>query len=158
MAERRWRALATEVWRFGVIGGLTYVVDTGLSNLLVYGLGPVPALLPDAPLVAKSIAFLVAMVLAWAGNRWWTYGHRETGSSLRSVGLYLLVNLASMVIVLIPAGVSWYLLGLQDPVSFNISTNVIGFVLGLLFRFWAYRTWVFRDQREPDAVPTEEVR
>ena len=58
-------------------------------------------------------------------------------------------------IVVAPLGVTWYLLGLHDPVSYNISTNVIGIGLAMVFRFWAYRTWVFPDRGEQD--PAAEV-
>ncbi len=151
------RSLSGEVVRFGVVGGLTYLVDVGLSNLLVYGFGPVPALLADAPLVARSIAFVVAMALAWLGNLLWTYGDRRTGSPVGSAVRYLVVNLVSMLIVLLPTGITWYLLGLRDPLSYNISTNVVGFALATAFRFWAYRTWVFREAVEPAAPQPEDA-
>jgi putative flippase GtrA len=68
---------------------------------------------------------------------------------------FVVVNLIGMVIVVAPLGVSWYLLGLHDPLSYNISTNVVGIGLAMVFRFWAYRTWVFPDRGEED--PAAEV-
>ncbi|MVA77612.1 GtrA family protein [Auraticoccus sp. F435] len=144
-------SLGREVVRFAVVGGLTYLVDVGLSNLLLYGAGPVPAPLAEAPLPARATAFLVAMALAWLGNLLWTYGERRTGSPVGSAARYLVVNLVSMLVVLLPTGVTWYLLGLRDPLSYNIATNVVGFALATAFRFWAYRSWVFRPVAEPVA-------
>ena len=41
------------------------------------------------------------------------------------------------------ANISHYLLGLDSALADNISANVVGLVLGTLFRFWSYRKWVF---------------
>ncbi|WP_420095844.1 GtrA family protein, partial [Brevibacterium sediminis] len=63
-----------------------------------------------------------------------------------------------MIITVIPLGVTWYLLDMRDQLTYNISTNVIGIGLAMIFRFYAYRTWVFKDQA-PDTevvVPMEE--
>ena len=39
------------------------------------------------------------------------------------------------------------MLGLSGPLADNIAANVVGLLLGTLFRFWSYRTWVFPAQR-----------
>ncbi|RBP68238.1 putative flippase GtrA [Brevibacterium sanguinis] len=151
LAERV-RRIAVEAVKFLTVGGFGYVVDVGLSNVLAYGLGPVPALLEGSPIKAKIVSTIVAMVVVWLGNRLWTYGDRTTQSNLRGIVLFVVVNLAGMVISVLPLGVTWYLLGWQDQLSYNISTNVVGIGLAMLFRFYAYRTWVFRE-----AVPAAEV-
>jgi putative flippase GtrA len=38
---------------------------------------------------------------------------------------------------------SRYALGLDGVVADNVSGNIIGVGLALVFRFWAYRRWVF---------------
>ena len=55
-------------------------------------------------------------------------------------------------------GVQTCALPIWDQLTYNISTNVIGIGLAMIFRFYAYRTWVFKDQA-PDTevvVPLEE--
>ncbi|WP_309131552.1 GtrA family protein [Brevibacterium sp.] len=148
----RSRRLAVEAFKFLTVGGLGYVVDVGLSNLLAYGLGPVPALLEGSPIKAKIISTIVAMIVVWIGNKLWTYSDRTTHSNLRGIMLFVLVNLAGMVLSVVPLGITWYLLGWHDQLSYNISTNVIGIGLAMLFRFYAYRTWVFKE-----ASPAAEV-
>jgi hypothetical protein len=49
-----------------------------------------------------------------------------------------------MLIAVACLAVSHYLLGLTSPLADNISANAVGLVLGMLFRFWSYRTFVFR--------------
>ena len=46
----RLRRLAVEAFKFLTVGGLGYIVDVGLSNLLAYGFGPIPALLEGSPI------------------------------------------------------------------------------------------------------------
>ncbi|WP_169252991.1 GtrA family protein [Brevibacterium sp. 'Marine'] len=154
----RLRRLAVEAFKFLAVGGLGYIVDVGLSNLLAYGLGPIPALLEGSPIKSKIISTILAMVVVWLGNKLWTYGDRTTSSNMRGVVLFVAVNLAGMIITVIPLGVTWYLLDMRDQLSYNISTNVIGIGLAMVFRFYAYRTWVFKDEN-PDTevvVPMEE--
>ena len=66
----------------------------------------------------------------------------------------MVVNAIGMVITVLPLGVTWYLLNLRDPISYNISTNIVGIALAMAFRFYAYRTWVFK---EADAPRTERI-
>lgn len=149
------RRLFREVLSFLSVGGVAYLVDVGLSNVLLFGFLGVPALLVASPVKAKVVSTIVSMAVAWVGNRFLTYGQRDSGSALAGMWKFIVVNLIGMVIVVAPLGVTWYLLGLHDPVSYNISTNVIGIGLAMIFRFWAYRTWVFPDRSAQD--PAAEV-
>ena len=149
------RRLFREVLSFLSVGGVAYLVDVGLSNLLLFGFLGIPALLVASPVKAKIVSTIVSMAVAWVGNRFLTYGQRDSGSALSGMWKFVVVNLIGMVIVVAPLGVSWYLLGLHDPLSYNISTNVVGIGLAMVFRFWAYRTWVFPDRGEED--PAAEV-
>jgi putative flippase GtrA len=38
---------------------------------------------------------------------------------------------------------SRYVLGFSGPLADNVAANVVGLLLGTLFRFWSYRKWVF---------------
>lgn len=150
----RWRTLAAEVFRFLMVGGLGYIVDVGLSNLLVYGFGPfgISALMSESPLKAKIVSTIASVIVAWLGNRLWTYSDRQVGSNLRGITLFFVVNAIGMVIAVLPLGVTWYLLGLRDPISYNISTNVVGIGLAMVFRFYAYRTWVFKKHPKAETI------
>lgn len=44
---------------------------------------------------------------------------------------------------------------MRDQLTYNISTNVIGIALATAFRFYAYRTWVFKDSTPPAEVVVE---
>lgn len=151
--SQKWRSLFVEVMRFLMVGGAGYVVDVGLSNLLVYGFLGIPATMPGSPVKAKVISTVASVIVAWLGNKLWTYGDRTTGSNLRGFILFVVVNAIGMVITVLPLGVTWYVLNLRDPISYNISTNIVGIALAMAFRFYAYRTWVFKERNShPEKV------
>lgn len=137
-----------ELIKFGLVGGVAYVVDTGLFNLLRFGPGGV---LADKPLTAKIISVAVAMVVAWLGNRYWTFSQEKTASQTREFIGYALVNLGGMAIAVGCLWFSHYILDLTSPLADNISANVVGLLLGTAFRYFGYKRWVFvgeNDERE----------
>jgi putative flippase GtrA len=140
--------VARELVKFGVVGAVAYVVDVALFNLLLFGgpLGSSP-LLEDRPLTAKACSVAVATLVAWVGNRYWTFRRRRRASARRELMLYVVMNAAGMVIALSCLGISHYVLGLDSALADNISANVVGLALGTAFRFYAYRTWVFTEDR-----------
>ncbi|MGQ7294911.1 GtrA family protein [Quadrisphaera sp. KR29] len=149
LGARLWRAHSREVGAFGVVGGVAFVVDVGLFNLLRFG---GDGLLADQPLTAKVVSASVATVFAWAGNRWWTFRHRNRSAALRELGLFVAMNAAALLIGLAVLATSHYVLGLRGPLADN-TANLVGIALGTAFRYVAYRLWVFRRPREAGAAP-----
>ncbi|NEL27586.1 MAG: GtrA family protein, partial [Xanthomonas perforans] len=60
---------------------------------------------------------------------------------------FLVVSLAGMGVGLLCLWVSRYLLGFTTLLADNISSNVIGLILGSLLRFALYRHWVYHPAR-----------
>jgi putative flippase GtrA len=136
----RFTQLFRELGKFGVVGAVSYVIDTVIFKVeLSAGVNP---------LLAKTIATVVAATIAFIGNRYWTWRDRGDSGLHRAYALYFLFNAAGLGIGLACLGVSHYLLGRVWPVFTTdladlVSANVLGVALGSLFRFWAYRTFVF---------------
>lgn len=142
-----YQVLVQELAKFGTVGALAFVLDTVLYNLLVFGLpGGDPGPLNDTPLWAKTASAGVATVFSWLGNRWWTFRHRRSEGVPREFVLFVFFNVVGLGIALACLGFSRYVLGLDSQLADNISGNGIGLALGTLFRFWAYRTFVFRGE------------
>ena len=147
--------VARELVKFGVVGAVAYVVDVTVFNLLLFGvpLGVDPAL-EDRPLTAKVASVAVATLVAWVGNRYWTFRRRRRASARRELALFAVMNVGGMLIALSCLGISHYVLGLTSPLADNISANVVGLALGTAFRFLAYRNWVFTEaDAEPAPLP-----
>jgi putative flippase GtrA len=129
-----------EFLRFLAVGGSAYVVDVGLFNLLLFGPGE---LLGHKPLTAKVVSVSVAILVAWLGNRYWTFSASRQPSRRRELTMFVLVNLGGMVIAVGVLAVSHYVLGFTSPLADNIAANGVGLVLGTAFRYVCYRYVVF---------------
>jgi putative flippase GtrA len=142
---QRFAALVHELTKFGTIGAVAFVIDTGLYNLflLVVDLGP---------LTSKVFATVVSASFAYAGNRFWTFRHREQSGLRREYFLFFLLNGIALLFGVLVIGFTTYTLKMDDPVSANIA-NIIGVGLGTLFRFWSYKKWVFLEATTP--IPAE---
>jgi len=138
----RVRTLAQEAMKFGVVGAIGFVVDVGLFNLIRFAGDP--GLLEHKPLTAKAISVTCATAVTYLGNRHWTWASRERSARHREAMLFILFNGLGMAIALACLAFSHYALGLRSPLADNISANGFGLVFGMVFRFWAYRTYVFR--------------
>jgi putative flippase GtrA len=143
----RFGAVAGEVARFLTVGGLGFVVDVGVFNLLRFeaGLGDGQGVLYDKPITAKIISVVVATIVTYAGNRTWTWRHRERTGVMREYALFFVLNGIAMAISVATLAISHYVLGFTSPLADNISANVVGLALGTAFRFFSYRRWVFKD-------------
>jgi len=130
-----------ELSKFGVIGLVAYVIDLTVFNLLRFAGGEGP--LYDKPLTAKVFSVLVATTFAYFGNRHWTFKDRTRSSFRREYGLFFAFNAVGMIISLSCLWISHYLLGFDSALADNVSANVIGLILGTIFRFWGYHNWVF---------------
>lgn len=142
----RFGNLFHELAKFGVIGAVAYVVDVGTFNALRSGA------LTDRPLTAKVISTVLATTVAYFGNRHWTFRHRERTGLRREYTLFFAFNAVGLAIALGCLGFSHYVLGLTSPLADNISANVVGMVLGTVFRFWTYRRFVFTAAGQPTAA------
>lgn len=127
--------VAAELGKFGTVGAVAFVVDFGLFNLLRFGVGL-------GPLTAKTLATVVAITVAYFGNRHWTWRHRPRHAFRREYALFAAVNGAGLAIQLGCLGATVYGLNLRGQVAENVAT-VVGVAIGTAFRFVAYRTWVF---------------
>jgi putative flippase GtrA len=145
--------LLHEIAKFGVVGAIAFVVDASIFNFLLYHSS---GLLHGKPTTAKVVSTMVATVVAYVGNRFWTFRHRDRVGSAREYILFFLLNAVGLAISAGCIAFSNYVLGLTTPLANNVSF-VIGTGLATLFRFWAYRRWVFPDYEDDDEL-TRELR
>lgn len=141
----RFKQLLAEALKFGTVGGVVTVVDIGAFNLFRIGLG-------IEALTSTIMSMVIATTLSFAGNREWTFQHRERGNMARQYALFFFFNGVGIAITLAVVGISHYLLGFTSPLADNIAKNVVGLAVASLFRFYVYRTWVFPHRRRATAA------
>ncbi|MEU7139376.1 GtrA family protein [Nocardia sp. NPDC046473] len=132
---------------FLVVGAIGFLVDAGTYNLLVFWGGE--GVLYHYPLPAKIIAIAVATVVTYFGNKWWTFAHKKTDNPGREYLLYAVFNVVAIGLQLGCLGFSRYVLDLSSPLSDNISGTLIGQIVAVIFRYWAYDKFVFTGASEP---------
>ena len=132
---RRWRHLAHEMAKFGIVGAVNTVLDFGLANLLYLGLS-------WSAMGAKTASVAVAATSSFFMNRHWTFRHRARTGLRREYSLFFLLNgvgllIADACILVVERG-----FGKTGALWFNVA-QVAGLALGMVFRFTAYKRWVF---------------
>ncbi|GAA4735182.1 hypothetical protein GCM10023350_18660 [Nocardioides endophyticus] len=141
----RWHRIFTEAYRFLAVGGLATVVAIVIFNLLVHGFHTGwDAPLSENPYLAFVIANVFGMVVSYRGSRTWVFKDRPPRTADGGLLMFVVINLVTM---LIPIACLWFsrnALGLDDPFSDNIAANILGLFLGMVARFYLFRTLVFR--------------
>ncbi|MFH8476310.1 GtrA family protein [Streptomyces sp. NPDC018000] len=140
--------LAREVAKFGAVGGLGLVVNMTVSNLLWRT--------TDIPVVrAGLLATVVAILFNYVGFRYWTYRDRDKSGRTRELTLFLLFSGVGAVIETGVLYTATYGFGWDSPAQSNVF-KILGIGIATLFRFWSYRTWVFRALPAKEAVLSAE--
>lgn len=144
-APSRLQVLIHEMAKFGIVGAVCYAVDVLVSNLChsVFGMGL---------LSAKTVSTIVAATCAYIGNRNWSFNHRARTGVRREYTLFIVLNAIGLGIALSCLGFAKYVLGLEGALALNVFGNIIGTGLGTIFRFWAYKRFVFLHPDHPRAA------
>ncbi len=149
-----------ELAKFLVVGGASWAVDTGIFVGLTH------TFLPGNPISSKIISGAVSTVFSYVLNREWSFSHRGGRERRHEAALFFLVNGIALALSAIPLAISRYVLQInihhyaQFTVSVAdfISAQVIGIIIGMAFRFWAYRRWVFPDElATPDGLDDDDA-
>lgn len=141
----RFRERLPELLKFGVVGGIGAVVDLGGAALLYdkYRVGP---------LEAKAASTAAATVVTYLGSRFWTFKERENQAIARETMLFVVLNVIGLAVAEVVVGFVTDLLGLRSHLEYN-AASVLGTGLGTVFRYFAYRKWVFLSPAGEPALP-----
>jgi putative flippase GtrA len=139
----RFRGVVTEVAKFGAVGLVNTVLDYAVLNLL----------LSIGPLKAKVASTIVATTASYVMNRQWTFNTRDRAGLRREYVMFFALNLVGLAIQLSVLALAKYGLGFtehgggSDRLALNVF-NGVGIAVAMVFRFWAYRAFVFKDGPE----------
>ncbi|WP_306323779.1 MULTISPECIES: GtrA family protein [unclassified Streptomyces] len=146
--RKRLAGLAREVAKFGVVGALGVLVNFAVFNLMRHS--------TDLQVVRASvIATVVAIAFNYVGFRYFTYRDRDKSGRAKELTLFLLFSAAGLVIENGVLYAATYGFGWHSPLQSNVF-KFLGMGLATLFRFWSYRTWVFRTLPAREAVASAE--
>jgi putative flippase GtrA len=142
----RVRTMLPEICKFLVVGGLGTVIDLGGAGLL-------HSKYHVEPLAAKAISVTLATTFTYLGSRFWTFKTRENQAVHREAVLFFVLNVVGLLIAEAVIGLVIYVMGLRGPLAYN-AASFVGTGCGTIFRFWAYRKWVFLSpEKAPEPRP-----
>jgi putative flippase GtrA len=147
LLPEHWQKLLHEALKFGVVGGINTVINYAVFNALAL------TIFADGQLKATVIATVVATITSYFMNRHWTYRDRPKSALRREYLLFFLFNGTGLLIELGVLGLAKYGLGIDSLLALNI-VKTVGLLVGTVFRFWAYRTFVFRTAPTRPATAT----
>ncbi|GGT35514.1 hypothetical protein GCM10014713_31470 [Streptomyces purpureus] len=123
-------------------------MDLGVFNLVRH--------LTDLPVVRASIiATVVAIGFNYLGFRYFTYRDRDKSGRTKELSLFFLFSVIGLVIQNGVLYAATYGFGWDTPLQSNVF-KFLGIGIATLFRFWSYRTWVFRALPAREAVQAAE--
>ncbi|MEU0209462.1 GtrA family protein [Streptomyces canus] len=135
----RWGKLYREIAKFGMVGASGFVVNLAVFNLI--------RTVTDWQTVRASVlATVVAILSNYLGLRYFAYRNRaqeDRNSRRKELTLFLLFSAIGLVIENSVLYATTYGLGWDGTLATNVS-KFLGIGVATLFRFWSYRTWVFR--------------
>ena len=145
----RFRQIIHEFAKFGIIGaGGLIITNVGYALLHSHGVGPVSS---------ATIATIIATMVAYIGNRYWSFAHRERTSVPREGLIFFLLNGIGLLIQDAVVAFNSYILHLEHHKLAEFLALNIGIGLATIFRFWSYRKFVWRlsptDDSGSGAVP-----
>ena len=144
-----------ELIKFAIVGGTTFVIDSAIFYTLKL------TILEPKPVTAKVISGIVAVIASYVLNREWSFRDRGGRERHHEALLFFAFSGVGVLLSMAPLWISSYVLQLRVPmvsltaenIADFISAYIIGNLLQMAFRFWAFRRWVFPDElRRQDHV------
>lgn len=134
-----------ELLKFAIVGAFCFVV----TNVIWYGLKL--TILSEKPITAQAIAIIVATIVSYVLSREWSFSTRGGRERHHEAALFFVVSGIAVGLNLVPTAISRYLLDLEVPhvsmftqeVSDFVFGSIIGTLVAMVFRWWAFKKWVF---------------
>jgi putative flippase GtrA len=143
-----------ELIKFAIVGATTFFIDSVLFYTLKL------TVLEPKPVTAKIVSGIVAVIASYILNREWSFSDRGGRERHHEALLFFVFSGVGVLLSMAPLWVSSYVFELRVPhvsltvenISDFIAAYILGNLLQMAFRFWAFRRWVFPEEfaRNPD--------
>jgi putative flippase GtrA len=128
-----WRVLLKEIGAFGFIGAIALGIDLGVFAWLA----------PHGAVKAKIISATLSTTFAYFGNRHLSFSHRARTSLGRESAFFFGINFITLVFSAACIAVFVYPLQYGHKSATVFVVNLVTIGIGTVFRFWAYKRFVF---------------
>ena len=128
-----WRILLKELSAFGLIGALAFFIDLGIFAWLQ----------DHGALKANAVSTIASTAFAYVGNRYLSFSHRARTSLRRETSFFFGINLITLIFSELAIALFVYGFGYAHESSTVFVVKVVAIGIGTVFRFWAYKRFVF---------------
>jgi putative flippase GtrA len=126
--------------RFGLVGGIGFVVNVAVYAALVHGAG-------FEYRVASVAAWLVAVLNNFVLNRHWTFDARDQGRAHHQAMRFLLVSLLAEIVSLLLLTVF-----VESAHLAKVPAQALAVAISMPFNFLGNKLWTFRSDARERAV------
>lgn len=149
-----------EAVKFLAVGGFCWVLTAVINYALKV------TVFETRPVTALTVATVIAAFVSYALNREWTFRTRGGRRAHHELALYIVINGIGIALNSAPLYLARYAFGLQTPhisgtaqeISDFLCGMIVGTLLAMVFRLWAYRRWVFPQVDARPATPSRRAR
>jgi putative flippase GtrA len=136
-----------ELLKFAVVGGICFVIDTAVLEVLTH------TVMDTKPVTAKFISTTIATIASYYMNKEWSFRTRGGRAGHHEMALFFLFSALAVIVTTAPLWLSRYAFHLETPyisragqeIADLVSAQIIGTLLAMVFRYWAFRRFVFPD-------------
>ncbi|WP_035719910.1 GtrA family protein [Gordonia shandongensis] len=140
----------SELIKFAIVGGTTFVVDTLVYFILAF------TILEPKPSVARVISGVVAVILSYILNREWAFKNRGGRERHHEAALFFLISGIGVLIATAPLFLGNNVFNMRENIH-GLELAIVDFILGMIignllgmgFRFWALRKFAFPEDQRP---------
>lgn len=131
--------------KFGEAGGLNWLVDLGVVNLLIFLTGFSTGFYFA---LFKGISFICASSNSFVWNKYWVFSGAKKQEQSKEIGKFAVATTLGMAVNIVIASLIAYFGpvifgGLAGKTWANVAT-IVGSLTAMLFNFIIYKIWVFR--------------
>jgi putative flippase GtrA len=135
-----------EAAKFLVVGGVCFLTTAAVNYWLKL------TVLPAKPVTALVLATLIATIMSYVLNREWAFRTRGGGRERHhEATLFFVVSAIAVALNSVPLAISRYIFHLRVPdvsrpvqeIADFVSGMIIGTVIAMVFRLWAFKRVVF---------------
>ena len=145
-----------ELLRFAVVGGISFVITMSVNYGLKF------TVLRTHPVTALIVGVLIATIFSYVANREWSFRTRGGRERHHEALLFFIISGIGVAVYSAPLAISRYVLDLKMPgvslftqeMADFVSGQIVGTLVGMAFRWWAFRRFVFPHKDVRRQVPS----
>jgi putative flippase GtrA len=144
-----------EAVKFLLVGGACFAATTVINYALKL------TVLHDKPVTALVVATIITTILSYVLNREWSFRTRGGRERHHEAALYLAISAIGILLNSLPLVISRYVFLLRVPdvsrpaqeIADFVSGILLGTLLAMVFRLWAFKRLVFPDAQARPRAP-----